>query len=61
MSKLGSVIGAVIGCVLVLASYWLNGFDFNERGQEAAGCFSVTCCAALAGGAFGAFIGSLWE
>lgn len=48
MSLSKSALIAVASMALVIAGYWLSGWDFNERGQKALECFLM----ALVVGAF---------
>ena len=45
----GEMYGFIIGVVIVLASYWLNGYDFDARGDQAAAAFLISLCAGVAG------------
>lgn len=53
------VIGMAFGAGIICGGFWVNGFDFDERGDTAGWCYIVSVIVGLiSGGVFAATFGT---
>lgn len=46
----------VICFIIVVAGFWVSGFDFNERGEQSAAVYCITVFFVVVGFIFGAIL-----